>query len=60
MTGAAQALREAVGLQSARSSGNLSIKGAGAANVVEVAKLARGTTAADVEVRMHRHSLETS
>lgn len=56
-SGAAQALRVAVGLQSTRSTGgNLNIKGASAANVVEVAKLAKGTTAADVEVRNGKFS----
>ncbi len=49
---AAQALRQAVGLASARSTSNLSIKGAssGGANVIQVENLASGTTAADVEV----------
>ncbi|KLO13630.1 hypothetical protein SCHPADRAFT_903959 [Schizopora paradoxa] len=49
---AAQALRQAVGLASARSSSNLNIKGAssGGANVVQVENLASGTTAADVEM----------
>ena len=49
---AAHALRQAVGLASSRSAGNLSIKGAStvSANVIQVENLAAGTTAADVEV----------
>lgn len=51
-SGAAQALKQAIGLASARSTSNLSIKGAssGGANVIQVENLASGTTAADVEM----------